>query len=481
MKKNIFVVLLISISSAIVGQGLFTKTYHTEETHNLGQINIDNSGNYLVSGAYRDLTTNLGRPFIYKINKNGELIDTARYFGGFQNHIYIDELIPFNNYYIVLASITEENYGGVPIKSLVYMKIDTNLNLINTKYYYLLDNSIIYATSSQLDKDSNIIMNGWYIVPTGYVGSFITKLSIDGDSLATHIIPADSIREFTALHVDSNYYYSFSSDLWDQNIYKYDTNLTLVSKTEMPKACAEKFTPVFINDSVYYTSGWRYIAGYKEYGIMKASLKGTLFNSVKFGIVDSANTLANTEALCKSGDYLYLYGNPYTSSSLIPYGNGKPSWNYIAKLDTNLNIIWEKLYGGDAFYMAVDITVDTDGGLLLLSTRNDLYDGVNQLDVHLMKIDTAGNAVWVNDIKIREIGVDIFPNPTSSQLNITLNSPNKTIYQLQIKDLQGKQILQKQINAKQTKLDVSNLSKGIYILEGSTNTGESFSRKFVKE
>jgi len=480
MKKNIIILLLLIINGSILGQELFTKTYKTIESHSAGQINIDNSGNYIMNGSYVSVQ-GLSRPFVYKVNKEGEVVDSARYFLNSIDNIVLNQFIPLDNYYVFMFYIREETPYTDPIRTLGYMRTDTNLNILDTQFYYFLDNSTIYATSSQLDKDSNIIMNGWYIVPTGYVGSFITKLSIDGDSLATHIIPADSIREFTALHVDSNYYYSFSSDLWDQNIYKYDTNLTLVSKTEMPKACAEKFTPVFINDSVYYTSGWRYIAGYKEYGIMKASLKGTLFNSVKFGIVDSANTLANTEALCKSGDYLYLYGNPYTSSSLIPYGNGKPSWNYIAKLDTNLNIIWEKLYGGDAFYMAVDITVDTDGGLLLLSTRNDLYDGVNQLDVHLMKIDTAGNAVWVNDIKIREIGVDIFPNPTSSQLNITLNSPNKTIYQLQITDLQGKQILQKQINAKQTKLDVSNLSKGIYILEGITNTGESFSRKFVKE
>ena len=479
MKKSIIILLLLIINGSIFGQYLFTKTYYSEEDNRAPYVKVDNLGNYIVAGSYNDLNTTHGHPFVYKINKKGNIIDSARYFQNNINNVYITEFIPCADYYIFIAIVTR--YYSMSSIDIAYIKTDTNLNILDTQIYDLLDSSIIYATASQLDKDSNIIMNGWYVVPTGYFGSFITKLSIDGDSLATHIIPADSIREFTALHVDSNYYYAFSSDLWDQNIYKYDTNLTLVSKTEIPKACAEKFTPIFINDTTYYTSGWAQPLTYKQFGVMKATLSGQLLDSYFFGIVDSANTLANTEALCKSGDYLYLFGNPYTSSSLIPYGNGKPSWNYVAKLDTNLNIIWEKLYGGDAFYLAADITADIDGGLLLLSVRNDLHDGVNQLDVHLMKIDTAGSTVWVNNIKVREIGVDIFPNPTTSQLNINLKSPNKIIRQLQIIDLQGKKILQKQINAKQTKLDVSNLSKGVYILEGLTNTGESFSRKFVKE
>ncbi|MFI1743718.1 T9SS type A sorting domain-containing protein [Thalassobellus sediminis] len=73
----------------------------------------------------------------------------------------------------------------------------------------------------------------------------------------------------------------------------------------------------------------------------------------------------------------------------------------------------------------------------------------------------------------------LFPNPTSSKLNIVLPNTTKKA-SINAFDILGKQIFNKTISNLNTSIDVSSWSKGIYLIkifsEGKTST-----KKFIKE
>ncbi len=74
---------------------------------------------------------------------------------------------------------------------------------------------------------------------------------------------------------------------------------------------------------------------------------------------------------------------------------GHDAW--ILKLDSNGDIIWKKIYGGESYYEANSIIQTTDGGYAVagiktseISTHTRFYD----YDVWIIKLDSMGNVVW---------------------------------------------------------------------------------------
>src|SRR5690606_25243827 len=78
--------------------------------------------------------------------------------------------------------------------------------------------------------------------------------------------------------------------------------------------------------------------------------------------------------------------------------------------------------------------------------------------------------------------LSLWPNPSSDQLNIQFNSLNSTVQSLEIMDITGKIIIQKQLNTHGGKvsetIDVSSLNSGVYLFKiSSANQVET--KRFV--
>jgi len=65
--------------------------------------------------------------------------------------------------------------------------------------------------------------------------------------------------------------------------------------------------------------------------------------------------------------------------------------------------------------------------------------------------------------------------------SIAIAAFNERISEITIFNIQGNEILHKQVNENSTKINMSRLKKGIYVLEGVTGTGKYFRRKIIKE
>jgi hypothetical protein len=74
-------------------------------------------------------------------------------------------------------------------------------------------------------------------------------------------------------------------------------------------------------------------------------------------------------------------------------------------------------------------------------------------------------------------GIEVFPNPTNDYLVVKL--PNYDNTQLTIFDINGKLLLQKNINIEETKIDLTSFEKGIYIVDLKTKNFK-VSKKIIK-
>lgn len=82
--------------------------------------------------------------------------------------------------------------------------------------------------------------------------------------------------------------------------------------------------------------------------------------------------------------------------------------------------------------------------------------------------------------KINTQKLTVYPNPLAKQVTLKFTEPFNKALTYSITDLQGRQLLQGSIQNQETMLDISNLSKGIYLLNISDAEGNKWNKKIVK-
>ena len=90
---------------------------------------------------------------------------------------------------------------------------------------------------------------------------------------------------------------------------------------------------------------------------------------------------------------------------------------------------------------------------------------------------TLFNAATASVSSNKLLNVSMYPNPTSSSLNISAQS---TIKSAAIYNLLGKKVMSLEINKTSESIDVSNLSSGIYLIKYTVNNAVG-TAKFIKE
>ncbi len=74
----------------------------------------------------------------------------------------------------------------------------------------------------------------------------------------------------------------------------------------------------------------------------------------------------------------------------------------------------------------------------------------------------------------------VYPNPTTSYVNLKIENNDFQDLNFQLFDLAGKQILNQKITSSETKIDLDNLSKNVYLLQVMNQTGTIKTFKIIK-
>ncbi|MEZ5007595.1 MAG: T9SS type A sorting domain-containing protein [Chitinophagales bacterium] len=136
----------------------------------------------------------------------------------------------------------------------------------------------------------------------------------------------------------------------------------------------------------------------------------------------------------------------------------------------------------DILTLGFDVNTDGSDYQFLdfgLGWTNTQFDGSLMLNPVLGKtLPDQYVVVSTNESVIKQLGFDIFPNPTSQFIKVNADVSNGTI---QIMDMLGKLIYSQQWNGNSV-LDVNALNSGMYIIQLTDNDkGVSGSKQFIKQ
>jgi hypothetical protein len=105
------------------------------------------------------------------------------------------------------------------------------------------------------------------------------------------------------------------------------------------------------------------------------------------------------------------------------------------------------------------------------------------LPLNVASCRLAGNGYNAQQL-ISEERITVYPNPATSVINIDYDLNNAGTTTAYLIDLSGKTVIQKAINAAQgfskNQLDISRLSKGMYLLKINTPDGNVQSRIVIE-
>jgi len=77
--------------------------------------------------------------------------------------------------------------------------------------------------------------------------------------------------------------------------------------------------------------------------------------------------------------------------------------------------------------------------------------------------------------------LDIFPNPTQSEMTVTLGNPAVKIVQMEVYDLTNRKVHQQTVNQSSGTLRLNELPQGVYILKVYLDQRDVVIRKVVKQ
>ncbi|WP_370225546.1 T9SS type A sorting domain-containing protein [Mesoflavibacter sp.] len=377
------------------------------------------------------------------------------------------------------------------------------------KQIYLLVTTI-FLISNAVTAQSDLI-DLIYHVDSGE-GVFTTKLDGTSKNLLTSYSPSStSLAHDIELDVDNSH--MFVLDQNGKNLRQYNlngTNNTLIySYTTVPRDIELDL----INQKIYHVVNGE---------VFTTNLDGTNKNSL-ITYTPSATNLLNGIELDLINNYIYILDT--NGDNIIRYDlNGNNStvvYNYTGgtqyptdfALDVENNKIYHisrdntaaeifttdllgnsktvlSTYTAGASLLYIDIELDTKNNhMYLLSTNGDLLDRFNLDGTNKTQIQTYSGslpkdivlyiidpALSLNDTKINDTKIAVYPNPSSNYIQILGHEKNKEETSFSIYNINGAKV-KNGIIKENEQIDIKDFSNGIYFLKLDNKNAVKFIKK----
>ena len=166
---------------------------------------------------------------------------------------------------------------------------------------------------------------------------------------------------------------------------------------------------------------------------------------------------------------------------LVPYDTTRTTNFYVVKIDKNGDTLWTRSVGIDAVWeIGEHIQQTNDGGYIISGNRETLAQYYNLTsDIYVVKLDSLGNFSsysFISNVQQQAVKLNIYPNPSAEF--ITVNTSSLGLHYV-ITDQLGKTVITDKLNAESTRIDIKNLSKGVYFFKVKGQNNAEY--KIIKE
>jgi hypothetical protein len=471
---------------AVEGQTTFEKIISDPKN----QIAIDVleiSDGYILSTDIGIFAANDFKTQLFKIDKYGEIL-YEKVINTHSSIYTINKIIDLeNDYYLCFA------FQKVDLDSSSFftvLKIDSDFNIIWEKKYLSPFYSIGYYNIEKFNTDYYIIGNGARS-NNGLYENFSYRVNAEGDTVCSKIYPGSGIVVPFAIipYLGHEAFKVFVRGYHQQTntmgqIMIIDTLLEMIDLKGIPSDVFSYNDAKYFNNSHYLLSGKKTMYNSSpqddQLAIMIMDTSDVMIDIKYFGAPDTLDYPSVFENLSFTDTNSIFYGG--TKNTIYTTFPPIPSWFIINNLKSNLDLNWQKFYGGDAYYQMWTMIATTDGGCLMAGTRYDYLTQNNERDIFIIKVDANGLVTGVNDepplIPVHD--AILYPNPATENVTIEF-SQLYTSATLQLMDISGKTVFRSQLTSNRQTIDISAFPAGTYVYTIFNQKGLEETGKLVVE
>lgn len=488
IKKIVTISTCLMLLNYLIAQ-TFEKIVSNQSDQIISSIVEDNQGNFIFVGRIKNLQTGLSNGYLLKINEYGDVLyeivfeNGSQPCGFFNIHLWNGQFyviggtntldFPYNAelWYLNLdetMSVIDENKSGVPLgKWFSYMNsiIDSDTNIVITGYI------------SSYDEKNNPIINN---------DPFFYKLSIEGDSINTSFFDYNSPFKFSfdiIENTNNSKYYAFTSHLTNISLGQkviLDKDFNIIQIDSIPFGVYDFYSPIYISDSTILVcgKGGPTLSSNNNLNILEINEQTEIVEYCYFGKIDTVDYPAYFSSTNNLDNEIFIGGTSNLDLS-NPFFSSQQSWYYLVKLNSALNVEWQKWYGGDSYYHLYSILATNDGGCIMTGTRYDHLTQDFERDIYIVKVNSEGLITWTQEIMVNQRTYRLFPNPGTDQVTIETSDTNNYF---ELFDINGKRVFEKKLESNSEIINTSNLSSGQYIFRLYNNKRQIImTGKWIKE
>lgn len=491
-KALFFLFLTLIISQTVFSQQTFEILLSNPKDETIQDIIEEENGNFLLAGRSIINESSSISGYILQLDSFGNVLFESTSFP-IGDYAWFSSVYKINDNYYLLGTIKET----VKPKDdrLWYLKLNLDLQVVDQKTFPLPMNRWFSYINSIVDSDTNFVLTGYVTrndtTPGGVVfpnhDAFFYKISLEGDSLASHFYTSEIRWHFSfdiIESTDKSKYYAYVSHFisgvteYDSQRLTLDKNLDSIALEPIPFYMYDPNSPVYLNETDVLISGKGTGDYPRNHVIAIHNEAGEIINTNHFKKEPYREQPPMKNGISKFGDNIFVggisnfdIGNPFWST--------QNSWFHLVKVNTDLSMVWEKWFGGDAYYFMYNILATRDGGCIMVGNRYDDQTQNQERDVYIVKVNGDGLIVWEREISMNDRFSIVYPNP-GHQLNIRLAAQHSQAL-LSLFDQYGRLVLQQQLTQPESLVETTHLLPGVYLYQLAGPTGLSESGKWVKK
>ena len=430
----------------------------------------DNEGNYILSGIINP-NGNSDIGYLVKISSSGIMLNELQFQYGGENS-YLDKIAHYNANIIAIGKVSNE-LGD----NLFFLKLDSNLQINDCKFIPFQNNKHIIYYNLFVDSDSSIIILGSSYAVSGnsYIQPFLYQINGNGDSIKTKYFNNSNIQVIYQLQEssDSSKYFAFMDGYRVgyeiSGILHLNKNFDTIEYHCLSSEYNYIFSSISLYDSLFLVTNLD-LTSTQYLKICLINQNGVIKNYLEFSKSSSTNEYpAYSPGISHRDNDIYVGATSGFDFSNPNYSTND-SWFHLIKMDENMNVIWEKWYGGDAYFFLRSVTATSDGGCLMVGTKYPHGIGNQFIQGHYIKVDANGDVQWTQDIEMPELSYKVFPNPTQSVFNIENSELN--IQSIELYDISGRYLKSIQdCNKRTISIDLTPFPNGIYFAKIKSSKG----------
>lgn len=484
--KTIILFILIIVTSTVYSQTFNKIISNGKDQMPTSVIELNNG--YFVSSIEKEPDDSISNTRLTRLSIEGEVEKTV-----FVNKCGHSQILRLEK--ISDTSFLSLSYYVTLTDSLKVIAFTTLNNNFDTLAYneYKTEATVFHGITfaSRLIGD-----NQW-----AFVAGFKSRINIEKSGLYFFVIndkceiikTNKSIRKtdfITATSIVQNYqkngYLCFTYNF----VYDLDSNLNIVDSTYKsafgsPHSHLEGYLHATWKGESLYAGGQRippYIYSKQKMAVAKYNKDLTLHELKYFNAPVERQSTAHLNCFSNFNDHFYLIGNSderYYLTFTPDYKNGIRT----IKVDTNLNVIWDKVIESDGYDFTMVTLATSDGGVITASYYYNHETNNNYTDLHILKLDSLGNYIPDNvpEQPRDPLTAKVYPNPVTNTSTLTFSNPKNNTFHLAVYSVTGQVALARELTGGQVELKRGNFARGCYLYRLLGEQGEVITGKFVVE